>query len=95
MILSNSIVFSSEYYHTINLNPFILYVLGIFHGARNVQLLDEKIFASYLPTVVSLYLQNKEKLSEHPPSVLIRGSLNRFPDFFRMYTFIDSTHMKL
>ena len=25
----------------------------------------------------------------------IRGSLNTFPDFFRMGTFIDSTHMKL
>ena len=23
------------------------------------------------------------------------GSLNKFPDFFRMGTFIDSTHMKL
>ena len=26
---------------------------------------------------------------------VIRGSLNKFPDFFRMGTFIDSTHMKL
>ena len=25
----------------------------------------------------------------------IQGSLNKFPDFFRMGTFIDSTHMKL
>ena len=25
----------------------------------------------------------------------LRGSLDRFPDFFRMGTFIDSTHMKL
>ncbi len=25
----------------------------------------------------------------------IRGSLNNFPDFFHMGTFIDSTHMKL
>ena len=25
----------------------------------------------------------------------IRGSLNKFPDFFRMGTFIDSTHRKL
>ena len=25
----------------------------------------------------------------------IRGSLNKFPDFFRMSTFIDTTHMKL
>ena len=25
----------------------------------------------------------------------IRGSLNNFPDFFRMGTFIDFTHMKL
>ena len=25
----------------------------------------------------------------------LRGSLNKFPDFFHMATFIDSTHMKL
>ena len=25
----------------------------------------------------------------------IQGSLNKFPDFFHMGTFIDSTHMKL
>ena len=25
----------------------------------------------------------------------IRGSLNKFPEFFRMDTFIDSTHMEL
>ena len=27
--------------------------------------------------------------------VNIRGSLNKFPDFFRMGTFIDRTHMRL
>ena len=27
--------------------------------------------------------------------IYIRGSLNKFPDFFCMCTFIDSTHMKL
>ena len=26
---------------------------------------------------------------------IVRGSLNKFPDLFRMGTFIDSTHMKL
>ena len=26
---------------------------------------------------------------------VLRGSLNKFPDFVRMATFIDSTHMKL
>ena len=33
-----------------------------------------------------------------PPNAeqqFIRGSLIKFPDFFRMGTFIDSTHMKL
>ena len=25
----------------------------------------------------------------------VQGSLNKFPDFFRMGAFIDSTHMKL
>ena len=29
------------------------------------------------------------------PKVNVRGSLNKFPDFFRMGTFIDSTHETL
>ena len=27
--------------------------------------------------------------------IYLRGACNKFPDFFRMGTFIDSTHMKL
>ena len=27
--------------------------------------------------------------------IIIRGSINKFPDLFRMGTFIDSKHMKL
>ena len=27
--------------------------------------------------------------------IYLQGSLNKFPDFFRMGSFIDSTHMKL
>ena len=27
--------------------------------------------------------------------IFIRGAYDKFPDFFRMGTFIDSTHMKL
>ena len=30
-----------------------------------------------------------------PDEAFLRGSLNMFPDFFRMCNFIDSTHMKL
>ena len=37
-------------------------------------------------------LKWKEQNSKHSN---IRGSLNKFPDFFCMATFIDSTHMKL
>ena len=42
--------------------------------------------------LVSYYL-SRSLLSYH--SFLQRGSLKKFPDFFRMGTFIDSTHMKL
>ena len=37
----------------------------------------------------------KEYYSQRVAAIYIRGSLNKFPDFFRMGTFIDSTHMKL
>ena len=33
--------------------------------------------------------------TDHNYLNILRGSLNKFPDFFRMGTFIDSTHMKL
>ena len=36
-------------------------------------------------------IQQKQYIVER----FLRGSLNKFPDFFRMGTFIDSTHMKL
>ena len=47
----------------------------------------------YIYIYIYIYIyknQNYEKIS-----LRIRGSLNKFPGFFRMPTFIDSTHMKL
>ena len=53
--------------------------------------------------VVLRKIKNRKaaELDETPPEVWttrnfddIQGSLNKFPDFFRMGTFIDSTHMK-
>ena len=49
-------------------------------ACRNIVILE------YLRLVVHIFFQNL-----HP----IRGSLNKFPDFFRRDTFIDSTHKKL
>ena len=41
-------------------------------------------------------IKKKKKISgKHNNSSIIRGSLNEFPDFFRIFTFIDSAHMKL
>ena len=40
-------------------------------------------------------LKKPDQLSTFRQSEIVRGSLNKFPDFFRMGTFIDSTHMKL
>ena len=45
-----------------------------------------------------LFLQKEESLSSYKKKrdyIYIRGSLNKFPDFFRIGTFIDSTRMKL
>ena len=40
---------------------------------------------------ISFYEKSLETYHMH----LVRESLNKFPDFFRMGTFIPSTHMKL
>ena len=41
--------------------------------------------------------EKKKKEKERPEKsyLILRGSLNKFPYFFRMGTFIDCTHMKL
>ena len=45
---------------------------------------------------VDIPLNKETKQNQTQVSIFnIRGSLNKFPDFFRMGTFIDSTHMKL
>ena len=33
--------------------------------------------------------------NKHCLFIPVRGAYDKFPDFFRMGTFIDSTHMKL
>ena len=40
-----------------------------------------------------ILLYRKRKLAKF--AIYIRGSLNKFPDFFLMGNFIDNTHMKL
>ena len=41
------------------------------------------------------YIPSRDEYTHEHTHEHIRGSLNMFPDFFRMSTFIDSTHMKL
>ena len=48
----------------------------------------QAIARGILPEIMECVLEVRE-------FKLLRGSLNKFPDFFRMGTFIDSTHMKL
>ena len=51
----------------------------------------------YTTNIKELFESTDNQLSEKNRPLIkdIRGSLNKFPDFFRMGTFIDSTHMKL
>ena len=46
---------------------------------------------------VSRRILKREKKDEllQPVTAMIRGSLNKFPDFFHWDAFIDSTNMKL
>ena len=46
----------------------------------------------YMCVYIYIYIYMHRYICIH---IYIRGSLNEFPDFFRMDTFIDSTHMKL
>ena len=49
------------------------------------------------PCICYSFRVNKKEalLLERPLCTNIRGSLNKFPHFFLMGTFIDSTHMEL
>ena len=53
---------------------------------------QEPHIAPYIHTAWTYLYTSK---SEYNAKRQLRGSLNKFPDFFRMGTFIDSTHMKL
>ena len=46
-------------------------------------------------SVLVLIELSKCKKHFQRPFVIVRGAYDKFPDFFRMGTFIDSTHMKL
>ena len=43
-------------------------------------------------TVILLSINREIKFSRH---FMLQGAYDKFPDFFCMGTFIDSTHMKL
>ena len=59
-----------------------------------------KTFANVFQLILSIVKGQKLLLPSPLRSLLqrnfnIRGSLNKFPDFFRIGTFIEGTHMKL
>ena len=59
---------------------------GIFWQSKLVgHLIPNPLYFNDISTIVGYLSHN----------LFIRGSLNKFPDFLRMGTFIDSTHTKL
>ena len=63
--------------------------IGIEFGIEKCAMLVMKCGKRHLTDGMELPNQDKKRKPTN------RGSLNKFPDFFRMGTFIDSTHMKL
>ena len=59
------------------------------------QMTDAKWWVLYTNTWNYLKKSSESFKSFIYNCVYTRGSLNTFPDFFRMGTFTDSTHMKL
>ena len=75
----------------------------IYHKTQST---NQPTFRHLLETVKELIQIPKENLKildwtfhhcywQASEKTLIRGALDKFPDFFRMGTFIDSTHVKL
>ena len=57
-----------------------------------------KLFKSIALTQILLWMINFGGIEWHIWKLILRSSYiyeDKFPDFFRMGTFIDSTHMKL
>ena len=50
--------------------------------------------ANYIINIIYVYDIDIHKWTDYI-SIYIRGAYDQFPDFFRMGTFIDTTHMKL
>ena len=61
-------------------------IIGSFTIYKVVKLNTDKYFDFIGQTFFAWY--------DNYVSTKMRGSLNKFPDFFRMGTFTDSTHMK-
>ena len=61
-------------------------------GAKLKERIQEwhEIKKLYIKSVCEMSLVKVEK-----SLVYVRGAYDKFPDFFRMGTFIDSTHIKL
>ena len=62
-------------------------VTGVLQGDT----LAPYLFIIYLDYVLRTSIDKMKKKN----GFKLRGSLNKFPDFFRIGTFIDSIHMKL
>ena len=62
--------------------PRIDKTLDRFYSLENIDNETENIIVSLIRAYIYIY-------------IYIWGAYNNFPDFFRMGTFIDSTHMKL
>ena len=63
-------------------------------------LLKEYYTSPIIPTIIfllfTLFLSHELLIKFSPLYIThVRGAYDKFPDFFRMDTFIDSTHMKL
>ena len=73
---------------------FVFEEVFLFDGDRYIH---KQTSSSMLrPTILGLLAVISETVCDGMFQGIIKGSLNRFPDFFfRMGTFIDSTHMKL
>ena len=94
MILSDILYIFRYPYHSIHaLAIFFRLVLDSLRISCSIHCWS---FVSRVPMRNSICSSSKKKSSRYAWVIgFLRGSLNNFPDFFRMGTFIDSTLIKL
>ena len=95
MVFSITLIFQSFFNFLIRFGYLSVFRFLSFLLYWTVKSTTSQVFFHFVNWNYIWYFVRENVTHKILDDIKIRGSLNKFPDFFRMGTFIDSTHMEL